>query len=210
MCFHWSASDGATVGADAPVLPHFLQVDNWCGTKPLSHFLCPSIPQALMNTSPGSRWRTIGGTCGLPSFGRKTSTAAFLARPRGKTAAASAQVQHSQHHPEPAGVYHSNGSLTLLTSWREVDLFLRISSSAGRTALVANTTAGQLETFIIRVLRIHSLRHAVVADTCSSRLGPPPPEPSPRAEITGGARSSSAVAVMAGSFRTVMMHAVIT
>lgn len=153
-----------------------------------------------MNTSPGSRWRTIGGTCGLPSFGRKTSTAAFSARPRGKTAAASAQVQHSQPHPAPAGVYHSNGSLTLLTSWREVDLFLRISSSAGRTALVANTSG----------LRIHSLRHAVVADTCSSRLGPPPPEPSPRAEITGGARSSSAVAVMAGSFRTVMMHAVIT
>lgn len=26
---------------DAPVLPHFLQVDNWCGTKPLSHFLSP-------------------------------------------------------------------------------------------------------------------------------------------------------------------------
>lgn len=84
-------------GPDAPVLPHFLQVDNWCGTKLLSHFLSPSIPQALMNTSPGSRWRTIGGTCGLPSFGRKTSTAGSSAPPRGKTPAASAQVQ--QPHP---------------------------------------------------------------------------------------------------------------
>lgn len=148
MRFHRPAGDGATVGADGPVLPHFLQVDNWCGTKPLSHFLCLSIPQALMNTSPGSRWRTIGGTCGLPSSGRKTLTAAFSARPRGKTAAASAQVQHPHHHPAPAGVDPSNGS------------FVRLTSYSGFPPLLVDQlwglkpAAAPPETFLIRALRI--------------------------------------------------------
>lgn len=54
------------------------------------------------------------------------------------------------------------------------------------------------------------LSRAAVADTCSSLRGPdgpPPPEPSPRADSLG---SSSAVAVMVGSYWTAMMHAVIT
>lgn len=127
---------------DAPVLPHFLQVDNWCGTKPLSHFLSPSIPQASMNTSPGSRWRTIGGTCGLPSFGRKTLTAAFSARPRGKTAAASAQVQHPRHQQAPTGwdllqIIHIINRPTWAWPFPQVGLFY---SSSDETALVGNTS----------------------------------------------------------------------
>lgn len=109
LCLRVFTRTADTGAADAPVLPHFLQVDNWCGTEPLSHFLSPSIPQALMNTSPGSRWRTIGGTCGLQSFGRKTSTAGFSAPPRGKTPAASAQVGQSRH--------HRGSGLALLHDW---------------------------------------------------------------------------------------------
>lgn len=146
MCFRRAAGAGAgaTVAPDAPVLPHFLQVHNWCGSEPLSHFLSPSIPQALMNTSPGSRWRTIGGTCGLPSSGRRTSTAGFSAPPREKTPAASAQVEQANTREAQARGYYTNGRFTYLISLREVDLLLTLwsESSSGETWLWQLPPAG--------------------------------------------------------------------
>lgn len=149
MCFHRAASAGAgaTVAPDAPVLPHFPQVDNWCGTEPLSHFLYPSIPQALMNTSPGSRWRTIAGTCGSPSSGRKTSTAGSSARPREKTPAASAQVERGR--TKAWGGWDANGRVTYLISLPEVDLLLTlVLESSSLAATTSGRRTGKVYYFV--------------------------------------------------------------
>lgn len=82
--------------AAAHALLHFLQVDNWCGIWAI---LCVCVffsflyCQDLMNTSLGSRWKTIAETCGLPSSGRKTLTAGCSAPQKERIPAGNAQVQ---------------------------------------------------------------------------------------------------------------------